>query len=183
MPKFRLAGFEVIGPAAAPLPERLIVNTELVAFEVIVMLPLAAPDAVGWNDALKLALCPAARVKGAVSPLMVNPVPETADCEIVMLDPPVLVRVSDKVCFVPTGTVPKPRLVGFAPRTPAKTPVPVNPIFNTGLFASEAIETVPLAPPVVAGANEIVKVVLCDAVKVRGVESPLNWNPVPLTVA
>ena len=46
----------MIGPAAAPLPDRLMVNPEFVAFEVIVMLPLAAPDAAGWNDALKLAL-------------------------------------------------------------------------------------------------------------------------------
>lgn len=120
---------------------------------------------------------------GAVNPLMLNPDPVTAACEIVMLDPPVLVRVSDRVCLVPTGTVPKLRLAGFAPRTPAKTPVPVNPIFSTGLVASDAMESVPLAPPIVVGANEMLKVVLCDDVRVRGVESPLIWNPGPLTAA
>jgi hypothetical protein len=179
LPKFRLAGFDVIGPACAPAPERLIVSTEFDAFDVIVTLPLEAPGAEGWNDALKLALCPAASVMGALSPLMLNPDPATAACEIVMLDPPVLVRVSDRVCLVPTGTVPKLRLAGFGPRTPATTPVPINPIFNTGFEASDAMETVPLATPVVVGANEIVKVVLCDGVRVRGAASPLIWNPLP----
>jgi hypothetical protein len=90
-----------------------------------------------------------------------------------MLEPPVLVRVSDKDCFVPTGTVPKLRLDEFDPRTPAATPVPVKPILSSGLLASDAIDTIPLAPPVVVGANEIVKVVLCDAARLSGVESPL----------
>ena len=163
----------MIGPAAAPLPERLIVNTEFVAFEVIVMLPLAAPGAVGWNDALKLVLCPAASVRGAVSPLMLNPDPATAACEIVMLDPPVLVRVSDRVCFVPTGTVPKLRLAGLAPRTPATAPVPVSPMINSGFVAFDVIAIAPLAPPVVVGMKEIVKLVLCAGFSVSGAEIPL----------
>jgi hypothetical protein len=56
LPKFRLAGFDVRGPAGAPVPERLIVNTEFDAFEVMAILPVTAPGAVGWNDTLKLAL-------------------------------------------------------------------------------------------------------------------------------
>src|SRR5579863_5151538 len=173
-PKSMLAGFDASGPIGAPVPERLIVKTEFDAFEVIVMLPVTSPGAVGWNEALKLALCPAASVIGAVNPFMLKPDPPAiATCEIVMLDPPVLVRVSDRVCLVPTGTVPKLRLAGFDPRTPAKTPVPVSPIFKTGFAASDATETAPLAPPVVVGANETVKVVLCAGFRVSGVESPL----------
>ena len=48
------------------------------AFELIVTVPLALPAEVGANVTLKLALCPAVSVTGAVIPLKVNPVPLTA---------------------------------------------------------------------------------------------------------
>ena len=147
----------------------MIVKTEFEALDAIVMLPVATPAAVGWKDALKLALCPAANVMGAASPLMLNPDPATAVCETVMLDEPVLVRVSDRLSLVPTGTVPKLRLPELDPRAPVKTPVPVSPIFNSELAAFDAIATAPLASPVVVGANETVNVVFCPAFSVSGV--------------
>lgn len=173
LPKFRLVGFAASVPACAPVPERLIVKTEFVALEAIVTLPVATPAAVGWNDTLKLALCPAANVMGADSPLMLNPDPATAVCEIVMLVDPVLVRVSDRLSLVPTGTVPKLRLPELDPRAPVKTPVPVSPIFNREFAAFDAIATAPLASPVVLGANEMVNVVFCPGFSVRGVWRPL----------
>jgi hypothetical protein len=69
----------------------------LEAFEVIVMAPLAAPPADGANFALKVALWPAVSVTGAVIPVRLNPVPLIPTCEIVTLDPPVFVTVSDKL--------------------------------------------------------------------------------------
>lgn len=75
LPKLRLAGFDASGPAGAPVPERLIARVEFDAFDVMLMEPVTAPGAVGWNEALKVALCPAASVIGAVSPLMLKPDP------------------------------------------------------------------------------------------------------------
>src|SRR5690349_946364 len=75
LPKLRLEGFEVSGPAGAPLPERLIVRVEFDALDVMLMDPVTAPGAVGWNEALKVALCPDASVIGVVSPLMLKPDP------------------------------------------------------------------------------------------------------------
>jgi len=47
-------------------------------------------------------LWPAFSVKGNVSPLKVNPLPLGVAAEIVRLDPPVLVSVSDKLELLPT---------------------------------------------------------------------------------
>ena len=82
--------------------------------EVILTLPLAEPLVVGEKSTVKDVLWPAFRVKGNASPLKLNPVPPALAAEIVRLDPPELVRVSDKLVLLPTGTLPKPRLVGFA---------------------------------------------------------------------
>ena len=90
------------------------------------------------------------------------------------LEPPVLVTVSDRVCLLPTVTLPKLRLVGFDPNVPAVTPVPDNAIVSVGLEPSEVIVTVPLALPLVCGENFTVNVVLCEALRVRGVVIPLS---------
>jgi hypothetical protein len=63
--------------------------------EVMLMLPLAAPLAVGLNSTVKDVLWPAVKITGKVSPLKLHPVPLTVAAEIVRLDPPVLVKVSD----------------------------------------------------------------------------------------
>src|SRR5258708_5125864 len=95
-------------------------------------LPLTAPAAVGVTRTLKLALCPAASVTGALIPLTLNPDPLTFTREIVTLDPPVFVKVSDSVLLLLTCTLPKARLVGFDPSDPLVTPVPVNGMFTVG---------------------------------------------------
>ena len=56
VPNPRVAGFEVIAPAAAPIPDNGIVALGLEAFEVMVMLPLADPETVGANFTLKVVL-------------------------------------------------------------------------------------------------------------------------------
>ena len=61
--------------AVVPTPDTPIAILVFDAFEVTVTLPLALPAVVGANVALKVALCPAARVTGAVIPLKLNPVP------------------------------------------------------------------------------------------------------------
>src|SRR5579863_2000931 len=113
VPKLRLVGLEVRGPAAAPLPESGMFNVGFDAVDVMVRVPLTAPADAGSNETLKLALWPPARVRGAVIPLIVNPDPAIATLEIEMLALPTFEIVSDRVCFVPTGTTPKLRLPGL----------------------------------------------------------------------
>ena len=156
-----MVGETVSCPAAAvPVPESGIVKVGFEALEVMVTLPLAAPAEVGANDTLKLVLCPEVSVTGAVIPVMLNPVPLTPTAEMVTLDPPVLVTVSDRVCLFPTTTLPKLRLVGFDESAPGAVPVPDNGMVKVGLEAFEVIVTSPLAAPADVGANEMLKVAL-----------------------
>ncbi len=70
--------------------------------EVMLTLPLVAPLAVGEKSTVKDLLWPAVSVKGKDSPLKLNPVPLAVAAEIVRLNPPVLVSVSDKLVLLPT---------------------------------------------------------------------------------
>jgi hypothetical protein len=76
LPRPSVVGVTVSCPAAAaPVPESDIVRVGLDAFEVMVTLPLAAEADCGANVTVKLVLCPAVSVTGAVIPLKLNPVP------------------------------------------------------------------------------------------------------------
>ena len=75
LPKLRLVGLDDKAPDVTPVPLTGMVRVGLDAFDVIVMLPLTAPAAVGVNVTLKVVLWPAASVTGAVMPLKLNPVP------------------------------------------------------------------------------------------------------------
>lgn len=154
-------GVAVSCPAEAdPVPARGIVSVGLDPFEVTVTLPLALPADSGAKVTLKVALCPAVSVAGVEMPLNVNPVPLIPTWEIVTVDPPVLVTVSDRDCLLLTCTLPKLRLVGFAPNAPSANPVPDNGSDSVGLGASEVMVTVPLRLPAACGANVAVNVVL-----------------------
>lgn len=80
----------------------------------------------------------------------------------------------------PTVTLPKLRLVGFAPRAPGVTPVPDRGMVKVGLEPFEVIVTLPLALPADAGVNVTVKLALCPEVSVTGAVMPLRLNPAPL---
>lgn len=176
------AGVAVSCPAVAdPVPVRGMVKVGLEPFEVTVTLPLALPADSGAKVTLKVALCPAVSAAGVEIPLTVNPVPLLPTCEMVTVDPPVFVTVSDNACLLPTVTVPKLRLVGFAPTAPSATPVPDIGRDSGELGASEVIVTLPLALPAVGGENVAVNVVLCEALSARGVVMPVSPNPLPLT--
>ena len=77
LPKARLVGFDPSAPAVMPVPVKGMFNVGFDAFDVMATLPLTAPAAVGLNNTLKLALCPAVRVTGALIPLTLNPAPLT----------------------------------------------------------------------------------------------------------
>ena len=99
------------------------------------------------------------------------------------LEPPVLVTVSESDLLLPTVTLPKPSVVGFAPSVPCETPVPDSGMFRVGFEAFEVMLILPLAPVAVGGVNVTLKVVLCPAVRINGVVIPLMLNPLPLMLA
>src|ERR1700674_1920433 len=144
------------------------------AVEVIVRFPLTLPADAGVNVTVKVALCPAVNVTGALTPVRLYPVPLIPTWEIVTLEPPALVTVSDKDCLLPTITLPKLRLVGFDPTAPGATPVPDTPNVIEGFEASALIVTVPVALPLACGSKATVNVVLWEALSVNGVVIPLS---------
>ena len=85
-----------------PVPERGILKFGFDPLELMVRLPLAAPAVVGANLTENEVLCPAVKVTGTDSPLKVNPVPLAVAPEMVRVDPPVLVRVSERVVLLPS---------------------------------------------------------------------------------
>jgi hypothetical protein len=72
------------------------------AVEVMFTLPLVAPLAVGLKSTVNDVLWPAASVNGRPRPLKLNPPPLAVAAEIVRLEPPELVSVSDKLVMLPT---------------------------------------------------------------------------------
>lgn len=159
-PKTRLVGFDVIAPAVAPIPDKGMLRLGFEALDVIVKFPPADPDTVGANFTLKVVLCPAFNVKGAVIPLRLKPDPLTAACEMVTLELPEFVRVPESDCVPPTVTVPKARVAGFDVIAPAAAPTPDNGTVALGLEAFEVMVMLPLEDPETVGANFTLKVVL-----------------------
>src|SRR2546422_628890 len=68
--------------------------------------------AVGANCTLNVLDCPAARVSGKVSPLMLKPAPVKVPCAMVKLALPELVKVRFCTPVLPTSTLPKLTLGG-----------------------------------------------------------------------
>jgi hypothetical protein len=79
----------------------------------MLILPLAAPLAVGANCAVNEALCPAFKVTGTVSPLRPNPMPLAAAAEMLRVVSPELVSVPEIDFEFPVCTLPKLKLEGF----------------------------------------------------------------------
>src|SRR3989441_843316 len=158
---------------------------ELVALLTSETLPVAVPAVVDAKTTLKLAVCPAAKVSGAVRPLAVKPLPETLICEMLTLELPELVRVT--VCgalLLPTVTFPKLRLVGLAVRRKVEvTPVPLNAMVEGELGASLTSERLPVTLPALAGAKATLKLVLCPALRDSGTVRPVMLKPFPEGVA
>ena len=92
LPKLSVVGLAAKAPADTPVPVTGMVKVGLGAFDVRVTFPLAAPLAAGVNVTLKVAVCPAFSVRGAVIPLSARPAPLIPTWEIVTLAPPVLIN-------------------------------------------------------------------------------------------
>jgi hypothetical protein len=83
-------------------------------------LPLVLPPACGAvKVAVRLAPWPGASVNGMLSPLLLNPVPDTVAWEIVRFELPLLLSATDCDTLLPTGTLPKFKVEGLTVSCPA----------------------------------------------------------------
>jgi hypothetical protein len=180
--KVKLAGVAVSVPNATAVPLRGTDKLGFDAFEVMDTLPLTLPVVAGVSVTLNEALCPGAKISGALIPEMLNPVPLTVAAEIVALKAPVFFTVSVCVWLCPTTTLLNVRLAGVAVSVPGATAVPLKAVVKLESDAFEAMDTLPLKLPADEGASVTVNDALCPGVNVNGVAIPAMLNPVPLTV-
>ena len=82
---------------------------------------------------------------------------------MLMLAPPLLVRVTDWACCVPTVRVPKDSVTGFTTSCPDPAPVPDRDRVVTGFDAVLLIVIVPSKVPAALGLNVMLSVALCPA--------------------
>jgi hypothetical protein len=183
LPNARLLGFGLNVPCVTPVPESGMFRFGFEPFDVIATLPLAEPLPAGLKVTVNDVLCPAFKVKGKVRPLKLYPDPLALAAEIVRLDPPVLVSVSDKLEFLPICTLPKAKLVGLGVKAPCATPVPVRGMLKLELEPLDVMLTLPLTEPLAVGLKSTVKEVLWPAANVKGKVRPLKVKPAPLALA
>jgi len=135
-----------------PVPLNAIVYGEFGASFVNDIDPVTLPAPAGVKTALNVALVPGVIVRGVLSPLILNPVPETLPCEITRFAVPLFESVIVCELVFPTVTFPKGALDGIAPIS-GWVPVPVRAIVNGELGELLATEMLPLALPVDPGKN------------------------------
>ena len=98
LPKLRLVGDTANVPASFPFPESAMPSGEFDAFETTDRLPFATPSLVGVKITVNVTLWLGVRLMGKpLNPLMEKPAPVTFACEMATADPPVLVKVSERL--------------------------------------------------------------------------------------
>lgn|SRR5450432_2611909 len=153
LPKERLAGLAPsVELVKTPFPERVRVWGEFGALSVKLMLPTAAPAAVGENCAEKESDWPACSVVGRASPAIPKALPVTLAILMTTLEFPVFVNFTVCEALWLTVMLPKFNVAGETDR-PAWAPVPVKEIANGELEASLTTVIVPLVAPETVGAN------------------------------
>jgi hypothetical protein len=135
-----------------PLPTRVTLCGEVGALSVRVMLPVAAPAAVGANCTLNETDWPPVSVFGKESPLMPKPFPATVARLMTIFVVPVFVSLMFCVLLCPTVTFPK-LTAGGATAKPVCVPVPLNVIVSGELDALLMAVMLPVIAPAVVGAN------------------------------
>jgi hypothetical protein len=141
-------------PGATTVAESGIFNVALEALLVIAIFPLEEPAVVGASVTVNVTVCPAIKVRGAVKPVMLYPVPLAAALEIVTLALPEFVTVSESDWLLPVWTLPKFRLAVCAVSAPVGVAVAVaeSVKLNELLGAVLVIASAPVDAPVVWGA-------------------------------
>ena len=165
-----------------PVPAADSVTGAFVALPANVMVPDAAPLAVGLNVSVKETLWPAARVNGREIPFMPNSGLVVATEETVT-PAPLAVRVPVSLFVVPTVTLPKFALAGVTVSWPGLAPVPERAMLR---FVTEPLAVrarLPETAPALDGVNVTLKMRLCPAFSVVGTLRPFIANPIPLMLA
>ena len=186
VPVVTLPNAAVLGVAAncasMPVPLKVIVAGEPGALSVRVMLPIAAPVAVGANCALKDRLSPPVNVFGRDSPLIPKPVPATVARLMVTLEFPLFVSFTLCVPLCPTITFPNVKADGAIVK-PACVPVPVIEIASGELEASLRIVRLPFIAPADVGANCSCIVLLWPTPMIPEGFPPTTVKPAPVKAA
>jgi len=167
--------------AAVPVPLAVSVVVEGWALLVNVRVAASTPATTGLKVTVNDALCPAGMVNGSDKPLITkSELFELAAVTVTFAPLAVKVPVADPL--VPATTLPSAMGDGVAVSTPAVVvPLPVKGMVKLGSEPVDVTVTLPLALPADVGVKVTLKVALCPAVRVTGVEIPLTVKPVPLT--
>lgn len=165
--------------AAVPVPVAASEVVEGDALLVKVRVAVSEPVTSGLKVTVNDALCPAGMVAGSDKPLIVNKeLFELAPVTVTFA--PLAVRIPVAVPLVPSTTLPT-AMVAVALSCPVATvPVPDRGIASEGFEPVEVTVTLPLTVPAETGAKVTLKVALCPALSVAGVEIPLTEKPDPL---
>jgi len=97
LPKAKLAGVTANCPAAVPVPDSGMFKLGSDALEATAKFPLELPAEDVAKVTLKVMLCPEVRVTGGLRPVTPKAAPVTVSWDMVTLEPPTLVTVSDRV--------------------------------------------------------------------------------------
>jgi len=89
-----------------PVPESEMVSGEFVALLATIILPVALPAAAGAKVAVRVAVCPGVKIIPE-TPVALKPAPDTLTLEIVMLEFPAFVSVTDCALLFGKVTLPK----------------------------------------------------------------------------
>src|SRR5260370_18963043 len=178
-PKVMLEGMaEICG--CTPVPLREMMEGELVAVLTTVTLPERLPAEVGAKVTLREPDCPAARLRGRVSPLVLYPAPLALICEMETLELPVFEIVTLLAAVEPVARLPKLRDVGVVESwSVVDAPVPASGITSEEFGALLTRVMLPEKLPAAAGANPMVNAEEPPAGMESGRASPEVVNPVP----
>ena len=138
-----------------PVPDSEMLDGELVALLLTVMLPLADPFADGANVEVSVVVCPGARMI-PLALLELKPAPATRTCEMVTLEFPAFVRVTFCVPLLDTFTLPKPKALEL--ELSNKVPAVVT------VSEAELLETLPEPLVTIMANREPLSVVLVAGV-------------------
>ena len=153
LPKFTLPGFAVsVEVVDTPLPSIVSSCGDPGALSVNVMLPVAAPAAVGANCTLNDSDCPPEIVFGSDSPEIPNPLPATVARLMTTFVLPVFVSVTFCALVWPTVTFEKFNVEGEI-ESPACVPVALRETISGEFDASLITVSAPLTAPAAVGAN------------------------------
>ena len=153
------------------MPERGTVSAGLTTSR----LPPTVPDDCGLNVTLNVALCPAAKVRGRLGPLIENPLPVVVTANRVTFQERSFVSTTGTVALLPTATWPNEALDGVAVTDSLLTPAPSASSVKVELDASLENLIVPCVHPFAEGVKLTLTPTLCPAANERG---RLSWGAV-----